>query len=964
MAPAPGFRGRWRRKLEGVPPLIQGVPLPDLHFLSWEDPFLPSVASALEVRFSRAGILDLGDALIAVPGARSGRRLLELLVDQASRTRNRLVPPYRILTVGSLPEQLYQPHLPLASGTLARRCWVRALERAPHPILSAALGPYATETDVEAKTRLARLLDSLSRTVGAAGLDFPAVAEECRRGLLFSDEERWEALGRIQGDMRSILATVGRCDREEARHRALGDGTVSCPRRLILVGIAEAPLVTRRMLARVAESILAFVQAPSAEAEAFDDLGLVAPEAWRNRSIPVAAEDLLVRDGPADQAAGVVAFLQTLEGRYSPEDITIGVPDPSLVPFLARHLESQGVATRYAEGTPLSLTPPVRLLLCSADYLGGSRFGALANLLRHPDWPPGVRPDAAPEVADAYFMDHLPDRVAPDSASSGGRGEALAGIQDALQGPDLLGALQGRGRISEWMPRILSLLATVYGDLPLDANSRFHRVVKEACLTIRDAAEELSSLPPLLDEVCSPHQALRILLGELRDARVPPEREVAAVEMVGWLELQLDDAPVVVLTGVSDPFLPESVNADLFLPNAMRTRLGLEDNRARYARDAYRLTAMVRSTRARVIVAARRNAAGDPLRPSRLLLTGGEEELALRTLQLLGDVQENNPVSRRILGSRGPGADGGFTLPPEPFIRVPVIRQPLPITAFRGLLADPYLWALHYHLMLNEAEYDLQELDPMGFGTLAHKVLEKFGRSPDASTSDPAVLKRRLHRILDSVSMERFGGKPLPTVPLQVEQLRTRLDAFAEWQATRSGEGWGILAVEARTPVGGVPFDVDGAPVFLSGRIDRIDRHRETGAWTVFDYKTGDAGTNLSTVRARTGEWKDLQLPLYRVLLQDLHLPGEVQVEPPGPGVQLHLGYLPLPKDAGPVKEVIPNWTEEDLASAEETARDVIRRLRRDGGVAFDRLRSGKDARGAMAALLGHGILQTSEADE
>ncbi len=937
--------------------------MPERHFLSWKDPFLPAVVAALEARFAKDGALDLGETLVVVPGARIGRRLLELLVDQASQARRRLIPPNRILTVGALPEHLYHPLLPLASGTLARRAWLRALERASPELLGTALGPYAKETDTEARVSFARLLDSLNRSIGTACTGFQSVAEECRRGFLFSDEERWRALDRIQKDMRSILADVGRCDREEARHQALLNGGVSCQRPLILVGIAEMPLVTRRMLAEVGD-FLAFVHAPPSEAEAFDPFGLVVVDAWQDRGIPVLDRDLSIGDGPGDQAAEVGVFLRTLEGRYSPEEITIGVPDPSLVPFLARQLETLGVASRYAEGIPLFLTPPVRLLHASAEYLSRNRFGALASLLRHPHLPAAVRPDVAPEVADSYFGDHLPDQVAPGEALSEYHGEALAGILDALHDPGVLGSFKGNARISQWMPRVLSLLTALYGDLTREANPQLYRLVWEAFLAIREAAEELSRLPPALDAVCTPHQALRALLGELRDARVPPEREEGAIEMVGWLELQLDDAPVVVLTGVSDPFLPESVNADPFLPNALRTRLGLEDNAARYARDAYRLSAMVHSTRDRVIVAARRNAAGDPLRPSRLLLTGEDEELAQRVLRLSGEDAVPRPVLRRAAGALAAARGGRFHLPPEPFIPIPRLRQPLPVTAFRGLLADPYVWALQHQLRLKEVEYDLQEMDPMGFGTLAHRVLEQFARSPEARSSDPRAVRRQLHRILDRVSDRGFGRTPLPTVPLQIEQLRTRLNSFADWQVEWSGKGWEILAAEARTPVDGVAFDVDGEPVFLSGRIDRIDRHRETGAWTLFDYKTGDAGTELSAVRTRTGEWRDLQLPLYRALLQDLHLPGGGRVDPPPMGVPVYLAYLPISKVAGPIEEVAPDWTEDDLTSAEETAREVIRKLRRDGGVAFDPLRSGKGVGSGMAALLGHGLLQTQEVDE
>lgn len=937
--------------------------MPELRFLSWEKPFLPAATSFLAQGFGGPGVLDLRGTRLVVPGARSGRRLLELLVEEASSSGRRLVPPDRILTVGSLPEELYAPPVPVASGALARRSWALALERSSGETLTTALGPQAQDQELEARVGYARFLDSLNRTVGASCLSFRSVAEECRRGFLFSDEDRWNALALIQEKMRSILGAEGFCDREEARHRALLEGRVKDRQGLILVGVAEAPLVTRRMLGRVADELTILVHAPPGEAEAFDSLGMVVVGAWHGRPIPLPGEELVVGDTPGDQAEEAVSFLRGLEARHAPEDVTFGVPDPSLVPFLARHLGERGIATRYAEGTPLSQSPPARLLNATAEYLAGGRFNALADLLRHPDLPPDLAPEMAPELADAFFGAHFPDLVA-SAGQSGERGDpAFRGLLRTLHGPGRLAQLNGRARISDWMPRILSYLASLYGLAALPRDLQHRRTVAEALLQIRDAAEELHRLPAGLDEVCGAQQALSVLLGELRDARIPPDPREDAVELVGWLELQLDDAPVIVLTGVADPFLPESVNADILLPNALRARLGLEDNQARYARDAYRLTAILHSTRHRRVIAARRNAAGDPLRPSRLLLTGDDREMAERVLRLAGDSRESRRRQRAPL--RLPqSVREGFRLPPEPFLPVPDLSRPLPVTAFRLLLEDPYLWALGQSLGLQEAEYDLQELDPLSFGTLAHRVMESFARSPEAASTDPEAVGSRLRRILDGTARERYGRAPLPTVSLQVEQLRTRLDAFAHWQAARIRKGWEILAVEARTPPEGVAFDVDGEPIFLSARVDRIDRHKETGAWALLDYKTGDAGVDLSDVRGRDGVWKDLQLPLYHTIRRDLRSQKGSLLDPPAPGVPVQLAYLPLSRSQGPVEEVVAGWTPDDLASAEETAREVIRALRNRGGIAFDEDRSGRRARGGMATLLGQGLLQAAEAEE
>ena len=59
--------------------------------------------------------------------------------------------------------------------------------------------------------------------------------------------------------------------------------------------------------------------------------------------------------------------------------------ESEVVPYLEQRLEARDVPARYAAGTPLSRTGPVRLLQAVADYLNDGTFQALAALLRHPD---------------------------------------------------------------------------------------------------------------------------------------------------------------------------------------------------------------------------------------------------------------------------------------------------------------------------------------------------------------------------------------------------------------------------------------------------------------------------------------------------------------------------------------------------------------------------------------------------
>jgi hypothetical protein len=929
----------------------------DLTFLSWESPFLPQAAETLVSRFRSGDRIDLSRTLLVLPGARAGRRLMELLSERATELGLLLVPPRTgILTVGRLPEELYLPPRPLAPPAEARRAWAKALEDVPPEVLKVLYPDPQSSSDLSTRTAIAHVFESLNRTLGAGGKTFSDVAQAC--GGHVPERDRWEALARIQGEYWRKIRDAGHMDREEARRLAVRDGAISNDRDVVLIGVTDMPRVIRAMLEALDSDVQAMVHAPQTMEELFDPLGLVVQEAWLSFQVPVPEEAVILADKPDDQASSVLGELAAMGDAFSPEEITIGVPDPAVVPVLEQRLGAYGVPFRYAGGFPLKRTIPYRFLDAVAKYLSSHSFQAFAALLRHPVVRSLPGCEDGPRVADSYFERHLPAGLRSGALPPSAKHGPLSRILDSLQAPNLLGPLAGRSLLSEWMPKVLRLMGEVFGQRPLDTRRHEDGRTVEACLRLREAAKTLYDLPRSLDEECSASDAIGVLLREVREDALPPDADREAVELLGWLEVHTDDAPVLLLTGVNEPVLPEVVNADPFLPNTLRNRLGLEDNLSRQARDAYRLTACMHSKDRVRLVSGRRSPGGDPLRPSRLLLTGRGEDLARRVLRFT--VGEGSRGERADVPPLAivPGPRTGFRLPPEAQLRVPDIPRPLPVTAFRSILADPYLWALERILGLREVSDQALELDPLGFGRLAHRVLEDFGRSAAAESPEEKEVRGELHRILDGIARDQFGSNPLPTVPLQVEQLRTRLNAFARWQAEWVAAGWKILATEARTGPEGARFLVDQVPIYLSGRMDRIDIHRETREWVIFDYKTGDSvSTPEKTHRGRTG-WKDLQLPLYRHLLDSL----EGIVERPGTDAQgnphLRLAYLPLTKNSQKVEPSFAPWTKGDLEEADEAARELIRALRRDGGVTFLPSQTGRSAKGPMAALLGRGVFQ------
>jgi hypothetical protein len=123
----------------------------------------------------------------------------------------------------------------------------------------------------------------------------------------------------------------------------------------------------------------------------------------------------------------------------------------------------------------------------------------------------------------------------------------------------------------EWTAPILALVLQVYGHATLHSDDEGQRTILVACEHLQQAAHEhlqgLASLAPRISGAA----ALRLVLQALEDVTVPPRFDQAAIELRGWLELPLDDAPALIVTG-STRYVPAS-QSELFLPEALRQQL-------------------------------------------------------------------------------------------------------------------------------------------------------------------------------------------------------------------------------------------------------------------------------------------------------------------------------------------------------------------------------------------------------
>jgi hypothetical protein len=875
-------------------------------FLDWSRPALPAVGEYLVERYGGGGVVDLSGVVVVLTGRRASRRLTEILVEQAG---GRLIPPQTI-TEGEFPELLYEPKRPFAGRLVQHFAWAEAVRRMPRPQAEQVLREVPDDGDVDGWMALGELLWRLHRELAAELLDFSDVLAAGEKVSGFTERRRWEALRIAQQEYLALLDGLELWDRQTARLVAVRENECHTDRDIVLVGTVDLNRSTRAMVDQVSERVTALIHAPASLAERFDEYGCLRPEAWMSAPIELSRDQVHVVDKPVEQADVVVRVLSGLDGRYRADEITVGVADESLVPQLQRRLAEYGVPSRWIVGRTLPQTAVMRLLSAVAEYLETDRADHFATLVRHPDvaaWlcAQGIAEEWIQEL-DCYLQTHLQQHLGFWLGPPGRCGQVRRAFELVT---GLLAEFREARALPEWSPIVRAFLVTLGSERTYDPEQPAEKMELNAIGTLCSVLDSYGEIPIELTPVVSGAQALRLTLEQLVGEAVPPPPEEDAVEVLGWLELPLDDAPVLVLTSFNEDYVPSSVRTDLFLPNRFRQRLGLLDNDRRYARDAYALSAILTSRERAVLVAGRRDSRGDPRMPSRLFFACDAAEAAQRVRMFFRE--KSPPALPAITRVRTEDVLRRLSVRKPPPLAAPI--DAVSVTAFASYIACPYRFYLRHVLKLEAVEHERDEMDSGMFGSLLHDVLREFGRSELREATSPDEIGEFLMTALDEQVNRQFGSRRMPAVSVQIEQLRRRLVAFSQWQANRAAEGWTIAFVEAPQSSTQVPFPVDrGRTIGLRGRIDRIDRHRQTGQWALLDYKSGDSYKEPENDHRQKGEWSNLQLPLYRHLAAQLGVSGEIA-----------LGYITVPKDTGEIEARIADWTAEDLSSADRKARDV-----------------------------------------
>lgn len=941
-------------------------------WLDWSHPFVPAAADWLisrgreTVRSAMTDPCDLSDWLVVTPGRRGGQELLAAIIERAGSS-GAILPP-RMATPGLMVDLLVEAAAPAGGDAMTA---ATASELESHAALAgvlrstnpAGLQPLLTAPpepdDWLGWLGLAKRIEDLHVELVGGRKRFADVAHAAETLELFREADRWRVLADVFDRYVAALSRAGLADAHHHRRLLVEQGRIGSSQHIALVGVVEMNALQRALVAAAdkdaSSEVVALVHCAADEADGFDDVGCVKPDAWSTRDLPVAMDTVTVADMPSDQAQAVVRGIAAVADTQPAEAIIVGLGDEALEPFVEHAGTWAGIRLRSAAGRPAATYGPLRLLEAVAAWLEDPRFARFAALLRHADVERFVQqrlrdapgsavdgdreqtheaaddaraPAAAPANAtdawlgllDRYFNEHLQVDVSSRWLGSSRRYGDLRRVHAIVHA--WLAPLGGTARpLGDWAQPILGMLDRVYGELLAETGHALqtHRnALRDVCRMLRDQAGLITQVDPSLMPTVNAATALRYLADRAGRETIPLPRRPGDVETLGWLELHLDTSPVLILAGVNDGAIPSSATADAFLPDALRARLGLLSNARRYARDAYLLEALLRSRDHVRLITGRRSTTGEPLAPSRLLLTCAGRSLAQRVLDLT-----NERTSKRWmlpLGASLPADASGFVIPRPPDGGLPCTS--MRVTDFRAYLTCPYRYWLERIQGIEVINDSTAELDALQFGSVAHDVLEQFGHSEMRDSTDAHAIAAFLRDALNRYARAQFGRRPPAAVQVQLLRMALRLDAFAEVQAAERTDGWRIEQVEYALPAEAYLDMGDDAPVQLRGKIDRIDRHEQSGQVRVLDYKTSETAMTPEEAHWRrktyNDTWIDLQLPLYHELLRQT-----------GETAPIDIGYFILPGNPAEVSvRIARRFTDDVLAAGVDCARQVVRDIR------------------------------------
>ena len=857
--------------------------MPKRHFFTASESLCHQAAGFL-IRGEREGALELAATFLVTPTAGAARQINDQLKAAG------LKPPQ-----GAQPMQSLLPESDHIATAVERSLgWSEALQSISQSERQALFWNAGPETSAEL-LKSGRKFCQLSDQLAEAGLS-PKTMHLPTQLIGTFDESRWQAIASLYEHYLKCLQSWKLDDPNELRLAQIEKPDVAF-KRFVIAGVADLPTALERYATSLEQrgiTVDLLIWNPASTSEAhFDGWGRPSPEHWNTCTLDLDPNQIKVSASARDEAK--LAATSILDAQSDPTALVVA--DPKLHTTLSGEILSQGHRPYRPEGDPLIRCEAATLALEWEEFRTNKDLRRLRRLLELPAFCRALKSGTSITQSDALIaIDQL---LGLTIASTLDAAQAATGSSEELP-----------AYRSEDLKRIRALLSSVQSKLKsssLDLLEAAFPQEEQRPTTVKrvldigralEASAAVKNWTQRSSKVALPVQVFTQALRaeHIQSAAMPDD-----VVLNGWLEAAWLPEGRIHISGMVDGCLPQSIDGDPFLPDSIRPGLGLSHNELRQARDAYLLHCLIhsRSQEALTLSFSKYNNEGDPNRPSRLLLRTPLDALPARVQHTL-----TAQASTRIRAKRQ--TDWRWRLPEE----LPKATKVSP-TQFKSYLECPFRFCLEKVLKLETGPAAAHEMDAAVFGNLIHHSLENFGKrvipmDEEMLKLDESTIRDWVQQELEKEAKRQFGTRPAPAVQVQLANAASRLNAFARTQAECFAEGWMILKVEEKLEADGDNPLLIG-PLALSGMIDRIEKHVESGALRILDYKTFSSlkkpdQTHFATtsrnwlpsalieIEGKSKAWADLQLPLYRRILEHWY-PEETATHLP------EVAYFVLPSD-------------------------------------------------------------------
>ena len=559
-----------------------------------------------------------------------------------------------------------------------------------------------------------------------------------------------------------------------------------------------------------------------------------------HKSLPH-AKWLEAEDSAQEAKAIAVRIRSALE--VAQKRVALITPDRELAVRVAGQLRRWGIDVDDSAGIPLLQTPPGTLALALVDAIS-SRFSAsgVLAIAKHPLVFAGDK--------RLEWLDHV--RLLDIALRGTSNGIGLSAITIRLQT-----ARKPNAELIAWWSGVVALLA------PLErADGHSFDVV---LATLRDVATALTDgaiwrgasgreLARMWEDVTSGDLSalgrvdatgLVATFKEIFSSAVvrPPYGGHPRVSIFGLLEARLQQADLLICSGLNEGTWPQIAQPDPWLAPAIRRHLKLPTLDRNIGLSAHDLSTALGAEE--VLLTRARRDRGGPTVASRFLLrikaltgkTLRSDDETLAWADALDRPSEKVPFATRPL--------------PKPNGEERLVS--LSVTDFDQLKSDPYSFYAKRILGLPVLEKVDAEPSYAWRGSLVHDILEKW------FTHDNCAVDKLVERADDLLAQEA-------TDPLLRALWQPRIAAGLRWVADETKR---LMMDEGRVvAVAEEPGTITIKGITVRGRVDRIDRTAD-GDLVIIDYKTG-APPSTKQINAGFA----LQLGLIGYMAQELAIKG------------------------------------------------------------------------------------------